>query len=179
MRAGVRQHWVAARWALRGVLGRYLDKEPARVELRIGEHGKPRVAEAGTSLRFNLSHSGELALVAVAWAFEVGVDIERIAPRDDLLALSRRTLAPEEAARIKALRSEKRLAAFHAAWTRREAVAKCLGAGLRAPLPQTTVAVSNFEAKSGYAAAVAVAEQVVPTLRHFTLHRISVSAPAS
>ncbi|HEX5984546.1 MAG TPA: hypothetical protein VFY69_10100, partial [Solirubrobacterales bacterium] len=57
-----RLRWVAARWALRGVLSRYLDLEPTEIELARGEHGKPRLAEDGGRLEFNLSHSGPAAL---------------------------------------------------------------------------------------------------------------------
>jgi 4'-phosphopantetheinyl transferase len=164
-----RRRWVAARWALRGVLGRYLGQQPAAIELRSGSRGKPMLASPGASLRFNLSHSGDLTLVAIAQEQEVGVDVEQIEPRRDLLALARRALMPAEAAGIEATAPESRLVAFHAAWTRREAIAKCLGTGLGAPLPDTAVAVSDLDAGPRFAAAIAVAADSLPPLRHFTL----------
>lgn len=167
--AGVRRRWVAARWALRGVLGRYLEQEPAEIELRAGNRGKPVLADPGASLRFNLSHSGGLALIAVVRGREVGVDVERIVARRNLLALARRALSPEEAARVEAARVEARLAAFHAAWTRHEAVAKCFGTGLAAPLPEAAVTVQDLEAGAGFAAAIAVTGDAVPPLRHFPI----------
>lgn len=139
-RAEARRRWVASRWALRGVLGRYLEREPAEVELRFGSRGKPMLAEAEASLRFNLSHSGELALIAVASGREVGVDVERIRSKP---------------------------AAYYAAWTRREAIAKCHGAGLWAPLPDVPVAVSALDAGAGFAASVAITGEEVPPLRQF------------
>ena len=72
-----RKRWLAARWALRGVLGRYLDTDPAAVELQVAEGGKPALAAPGSSLRFNLSHAAGEALIAVSWEREVGVDIEQ------------------------------------------------------------------------------------------------------
>lgn len=103
----------------------------------------------------------------MTWGREVGVDIERIAPRRDLGELTRRALAPEEAARIESLPPAERLAAFHAAWTRREAVAKCHGVGLGAPLPEAPVAVADIDVAPGYAASVAVSGERMPPLRRF------------
>ena len=135
-----RRRWVAARWALRGVLAGYLDRAPAEIELCAGERGKPRLASPDRALRFNLSHSGVRALVAVAWDREVGVDVEELGSR------------PGD---------------FYAAWTRREAVAKCHGVGLWAPLPDAAVAVSQIEAPAGFAAALAVSGEEMPTRTHF------------
>ncbi len=146
-RADARRRWVAARWALREVLGRYLERDPAAIELRFGKRGKPRLAESDASLRFNLSHSGELALIAISDEREVGVDVQ-------LLGL--------------------RPAGFYADWTRREAVAKCHGSGLWAPLPEAAVAMAAVDAGPGYAAAVAIAGEQMPPLEQF-----DVEAPVS
>lgn len=135
-----RRRWVSARWALREVLGHYLEREPATIELSAGEHGKPALADPSGSLRFNLSHSGELALVAIGEEREVGVDVQLVGSR------------PAE---------------FYAGWTRREAIAKCHGTGLWAPLPDAAVAVTELDAGPGYAAAVAVAGERMPPLERF------------
>lgn len=141
VRARARERWVASRWALRRVLARYLDREPAEIELRLGERGKPMLADPDTPLRFNLSHSGGLALIAVATDREVGVDVEAIGAR------------PVE---------------FYAEWTRREAVVKCHGVGLGTPLPDAPVAVAPLEAGAGFAAAIAVSGDAVPPLRRLS-----------
>jgi 4'-phosphopantetheinyl transferase len=165
-----RKRWVAARWALRGVLGRYLNEDPAEIELRLAEQGKPMLAAPSAPLRFNLSHSGDRALVAVAWEREVGVDIERIAPRRNLTALAHRALEPAEAEAIEEMPQGDRLAAFLAAWTRREAIAKCLGTGLWAPPAEAVeTAVSAFDAGPGFAAAIAVSGRDLPPPRHFVI----------
>ncbi len=136
-----RRRWVASRWALRGVLCRYLARPPAEIELRCGEHGKPALAESMPALRFNLSHSGELALIAVGVGREIGVDVERVGAR------------PVE---------------FYVEWTRREAVAKCLGTGLGTPLPEAATAVLDFDAGPDFIAAIAAAGDAVPQLRRFS-----------
>ena len=164
-----RDRWVASRWALRGVLARYLDEDPAAVALRLGERGKPALADPTATLRFNLSHSGALALIAVTEGLEVGVDVEEIDPERDVVPLAERGLDPAAAAAVRAAPPEARATAFHEAWVRREAVIKCLGGGLGAPLPPDPVAVSALDAGPGYAAALAVADPEPLPHRRFSL----------
>jgi 4'-phosphopantetheinyl transferase len=141
VREEAQQRWAASRWALRGVLGRYLGQEPAKIGLRLAPRGKPLLVDADAALRFNLSHSGELALIAVAAGREVGIDVQRIGARPT---------------------------AFYAEWTQREAIAKCHGTGLGVPLPDAPVAVASCDAGAGFAAAIAVAGGEVPPVAHFT-----------
>jgi len=155
--------------ALREVLARYVDEQPARIELRTGAHGKPALADPSSPLSFNLSHSGDLALVAVTLDREVGIDIERVRPRRDLERLAGRALDPAAAAAVRGAAPAERLVAFHEAWTRREAIAKCLGTGLGGPLPPTPAAVTALDAGPGYAGALAVTGEEVPPLRLLTL----------
>jgi 4'-phosphopantetheinyl transferase len=162
--------WTAARWALRTILGRYLDQDPAQIELSLGEQGKPHLVGAADALSFNLSHSGSLALVVVAAGREVGVDVERIDPRRDVLALAERALGPEGAAAVRAAPSDQRQATFFARWTEHEARLKCLGTGLGTPPPkQVPVAVRLLDVDQGYAAAVAVAGERLPACRCYSL----------
>jgi 4'-phosphopantetheinyl transferase len=153
---------------LREVLGCYLGEEPAEIELQMGEHGKPALADSSSPLRFNLSHSGGLALVAVTHGREVGIDVERIRPRRGLPKLAERALDPSAAAAVRATLPAERSAAFHQAWTRREAIAKCLGTGLGTPLPSTAVTAATLDVGPGYAASLAVTEDEVPSLQFFT-----------
>src|SRR3954466_13808448 len=90
LRKGAGQRWVAARWALRRTLARYLDRPAARIELEVAEHGKPRLRDDTSGLEFNLTHSGGLALVAVTERRQVGIDVEMIAPRENVVALAER-----------------------------------------------------------------------------------------
>jgi 4'-phosphopantetheinyl transferase len=164
LRAEPARRWVAARWALRQVLGAYLEVPPAAVELEVGEHGKPRLRNV-EGPEFNLSHSEGLALVAVC-ACEVGVDVEAIEPERDLVVLAERALSAEAAAAVRAAPSSQRPALFYAAWTRHEARLKCLGSGLGAAAAEDgAVAVATLEVESGYAAAVAVARSEIGPLR--------------
>jgi 4'-phosphopantetheinyl transferase len=155
--------------ALRLVLSRYLDEAPEAIALRRGERGKPRLATAPERLAFNLSHSGELTLVAVSRGREVGVDVEREKPARDLVALAERALAPEDAAAVRSAAEDERSRRFYALWTRHEARLKCLGIGLgKAVWPSPAVAVEAIPVDPCYVAAVAVTGDAVP-VRLWTL----------
>jgi hypothetical protein len=131
---------------------------PETPALAAGPGGKPRLAEAPERLSFNLSHSGGLALVAVAaGGVEVGVDVERLRPRRDLARLAARWLPAEDAAAVAAAEDEERERRFYAAWTRHEARVKCTGTGLAGPAPGPEVVAHQIEIDEGYAAAVAIA----------------------
>jgi 4'-phosphopantetheinyl transferase len=152
---------------LRSVLGHYLEECPGGIELRRGPHGKPALADNRAALRFNLSHSGGTVLIAIAFGREVGVDVEWIRPRRDVLALARRALEPAEAAAVEATAPAARLEAFYDAWTRREAIGKCFGTGLTAPPRRCGFAVGAIDAGPGFAAAIAVEGDALPPLRYF------------
>jgi 4'-phosphopantetheinyl transferase len=76
-----RTHFVVARGCLRTLLAQYLKNLPEEIKFSYSDYGKPQLADPETTLRFNLSHSGSLALYAFTRTGEVGVDIERIRPR--------------------------------------------------------------------------------------------------
>lgn len=155
---------VPASLTLRRVLAAYLGGAPGEIELTEGEHGKPRLAAEPARLAFNLSHSGDLALVAVARDREVGVDVERVKPERDLVAVAERALAPGEAAAVRAAAEPERARLFYGLWTRHEARLKCLGVGLaaRPAWPPPAVAVQALPIDPGFAAAVAASGGPVP-----------------
>jgi 4'-phosphopantetheinyl transferase len=172
---GDRRRWTRARGALRALLGRYLGRDARAIELVAGPHGKPALAGAGERrLAFNLSHSGRLALVALARA-DVGVDVETVRRPIDEIALAARTFGPATAARLRALQRPARTQAFLREWTRHEAALKCLGGGLaRAASERERSALWIAELDLGELAAGAVALEREPSeLRLWLL-----SAPA-
>jgi len=127
-----RNRWSASRGTLREVLGAALGIAPEAVVLRYRPHGKPELdpacAPLAGELRFNLSHSGERALVALS-RVEVGADVERLKKRrtDDI---ARRFFAPGEQRRLFELPPEERERAFFRLWTCKEAFLKVTGEGL-------------------------------------------------
>jgi 4'-phosphopantetheinyl transferase len=130
--------------------------EAADIATEADPNGKPRLARDPGRLTFNLSHSGSLALVAIApGGTEVGVDVERLRPRRDLVRLAARWLPAPDAAAVSAADDADREATFYAAWTRHEARVKCTGAGLAGPPPGPEIVAVQLAIDDGYAAAVA------------------------
>jgi 4'-phosphopantetheinyl transferase len=131
-----RRRFVVAHALMRRVLARHTGVAPASVPVQQicptcgGDHGPPRVP--GHALHVSLSHSGELAAVAVA-ASPVGVDLELLRRRLSVPGLASQSLAPVERARLDGLDPGEARAAFLAAWVRKEAYAKGRGLGLALP----------------------------------------------
>ena len=124
-----RRRFIAARAWLRRCLAERLGRPAASLRFEYGPVGKP--ALAGTDrLRFNLSHSGRYALLAVTEGAEVGVDIEHVRPLSDMEALAERVFSAAERAALAAVPAERRVEAFFAGWTRKEAYIKARGEGI-------------------------------------------------
>jgi 4'-phosphopantetheinyl transferase len=155
-----RDRWVVARGALRAILGGYLGADPAGLRLAADPTGKPHLdTEDGPApLRFNLAHADALALVAVGWRREVGVDVERERPEHADVAVAHRVFATDEARALAAMPAALRCRAFFALWTAREAYGKAVGRGLEAmrETPAAGWTVRQLAIAPGYAAAVAV-----------------------
>lgn len=155
-----RERWLTARGRLRATLARYLDQPAGRVAIITGEHGKPELRSPDPApLRFNLSHSGDLALYALARTREVGVDVERLRDGTDVVRLARRMLGEDVAGALERTDPGERPARFFAAWARHEARLKCLGTGLEgghAAVRARPVTVLDLPIEPGYAAALAL-----------------------
>lgn len=120
---------------LRLLLGWYLEIPPDRVHFSTNPYGKPFIQEPeGYALSFNLSHAGDLALIAVAWNLQIGIDIEKYHDERVDPLIAQRYFAPGEAQRLFALPEEQRKAGFFNCWTRKEAYVKGRGLGLSLPL---------------------------------------------
>lgn len=134
IRPEVRRRWLAARTFLRRVLGASLGVPPEAIGLSRQPGGKPFLPDS--DLQFNLSHSGDWALLALAWQLPLGVDIETIRPPRQPLAIARRFFSPEATAALAQAPSEQQARIFHHHWTRLEALHKLGGGGLMAPPPE-------------------------------------------
>ena len=145
-----RGRYSVCRSALRELLAGYLDAAPEEIEFRYGEAGKPELAQG--SLRFNVSHSHDLALIAMAREWELGVDIERIRTGVEREGIAERFFSPGEAAALRAMAAEERDEAFFRCWTRKEAYVKARGGGLSIPLDSFDVTLDRERAELSRAA---------------------------
>jgi 4'-phosphopantetheinyl transferase len=126
-------HFIAARGWLRFTLSQCLDVAPADIRFRYRTWGKPELA-GDHGLRFNLSHSGGWAALAVTRGAEVGIDIERINAGRATLEIAGRFFSAFERETLGKLPPSEQAAAFFRIWTRKEAFIKCTGEGLTFPL---------------------------------------------
>ena len=141
-----RRRFLASHAFLRALLGRYLDRPAAAVELGEARGGKPRLAADAGDVRFNLSHSGEVAMAVLASGREVGADVESLADRPrPLQPLGPRVLSRAELAQLAAAEPSERQRAFLRAWTRKEAVLKAGGSGIDRNLSEVEVGIEAVE----------------------------------
>ena len=188
-RAEDRERFLVGCTLAKAALARYTGRSPADVRfdrtcVNCGEpHGKPAIAGGGPG--HSVAHSGDLIAVAVAGAgAPVGVDVEQAEGRRHLLggdgdpeALARLVLSEAEQAALAAVPAGGRAHAFLVAWTRKEAVTKATGDGMRATFSEVVVAADagpprvdawpyprsprdvslvDLDAADGYVAALAV-----------------------
>ena len=147
------------------MLGRYLDQPPVALRFETRADGKPSLP-GDPPLRFNVSHSGDLAAVAVARGREVGVDVERRRAVHGEAGVADRIMSESELARYRALPEGERGDFLLRLWARKEALVKVSGVGLRAslravpfePAEDARFAVVDLDVP-GYAAAVAAEGQ--------------------
>jgi len=137
------RRFIVGRGRLRQLLGARLGVRPESVELVYGARGKPALANSGrNSLRFNLSHRDDLAVYALSWGSDVGIDVEAIRPLPDADAVAARFFSRPEHAAYRALDPRDRLLGFFQCWTRKEAFIKALGEGLSHPLDSFDVSLA-------------------------------------
>ncbi len=196
--ASDRNRYVMRRWLLRRLLQHCLHSPSSfALDIREDTRGKPYLAEsAGTSaLRFNYSYSEEFIAFAFCLNRDVGIDIEKIRPLPEMLAIARNYFTGSEFSRLRQQPEELRPSLFFRIWTRKEAVLKALGEGLSRPLDSFPVLadgdptqplglapspgsgaaslfVRDLEAPAGFACAVAVQGARCPA----RIHRLSTSA---
>lgn len=165
---------------LRRLVGQCLGSPPGAVAFAYGPQGKPELPGAGR-LSFNLAHSQECILIALAWNNPLGIDVEFVRSMPRALSIGRRHFTPAE---CRLLESDpgQRDGVFFRLWARKEAVIKAVGSGLTMPLNQFDVSsspdvaegwstaavtgerpsrwfVRDLPAPAGYCAALAVAER--------------------
>ena len=175
------RRFVVGRGVLRSLLGRYLGVRAEEVRFSYGPYGKPALdaGDGESALRFNASHSHELAVYAFALGCDLGIDVEYIKEDFATEEIAERFFSEYEVETLSRMPREEQAAAFFRCWTRKEAYIKAIGSGLSHPLDQFDVAFGpdgpaallrdhgdaeassrwtffNLEVGEGYAGALAV-----------------------
>jgi len=189
-----RQHFMIAHSALRIILARYLNLPPATLTFGQTEYGKPFLTNLeADGLLFNLSHSGDVAVIVVAREREVGVDVEFMRADFATAEVAEHFFSVAEIYTLSGLDPHQRPKAFFDCWTRKEAYVKARGEGLSMPLDQFDVSLApgvealmlgnriddaeksrwtfqDLHVTQGYAAALVIENvQTPPRLSYFAL----------
>ncbi len=139
----LRSRYIAGRGTLRTILANCLNREPADLILTTNQYGKPFLPdEPGyQGLSFNLSHSGDLAILALAEHCDLGIDLEQI--RNDLpfRVMAQQFFSSLEQKELFSLPDELQIAAFYRCWTRKEAYLKGHGSGFSQPADSCDVSL--------------------------------------
>jgi len=141
-----RDRFVVGRAFLRLLLAGYVGARAQDLSVTPGPHGKPSLIGPGAGLSFNLAHSGDLAVCAVAWSGgAVGVDVEHVKPMPDAQGIAQMILSPGELDWLESLPEPHRLRRLYEIWTCKEAVLKAYGCGLDRPLDRIVVTFAPGE----------------------------------
>jgi len=133
---GDRNRYITGRRSLRILLSNYLLLDPMDIRIIAEKGQKPFIENAGAPMRFNISHSGEWVVVALS-RDELGIDIEKIDSAFDFSDLLQEHFSPAEQQFVATAKIP--VAAFYFLWTRKEAVTKAVGFGLRDNLKTVSV----------------------------------------
>ena len=165
-----RDRFTAARAALREILSGYQNVAPEDLSFSYGAKGKPELAPNvnPSHTRFNLSHSKDFALLAVARGLTLGVDIEFINPEFTGDDIATRFFSQGEVRALRALPPGNQTEAFFECWTRKEAYIKALGDGLSLPLDSFEVAFGP-----GIQAALLWTRDASHAISHWSVYNIT------
>jgi len=137
--------FVADHGTLRLLLSAYLEADPQTLPLVVDHYGKPALNIPRCRLRFNMSHSGKLTMIALCLDSEIGIDVEAIRPIVEWEDIAATHFSSHERESLQAEDPKGRESAFFRCWTRKEAVIKAVGMGLSIPLDSFTVNTSLTE----------------------------------
>jgi 4'-phosphopantetheinyl transferase len=134
-----RNRYIISHGSLRKILALYLHCEPEELFFSVNAYGKPSLDQEG--LEFNLSHSGDLALIGITRGHKIGVDVEKVRTGISAEIIGGHYFSKAEMSELQALSPEQREAAFFLCWTRKEAYIKAQGMGLSLPLESFDVSL--------------------------------------
>lgn len=138
-----KKRFIVARSTLRRILSFYFPCLPHEIDFAYTAYKKPYLAfPLETGLQFNLSHSHDLALLAITQHHAVGIDIEKIHPiRYQVLA--KRYFSTKEYDTLMSLAPTDQLIGFYQLWARKEALIKAVGKGLTLSLSSFSVSLDD------------------------------------
>ena len=139
----IKTRFIIARGMLRHILAHYMNELPNTIPFTYGARGKPLVAHA--PFAFNLSHSEDIAMLALAHTSQIGVDVEHMMPMAEMRRVASDYFSMNEQVVLFNLPNYEQLPAFYRCWTRKEAYIKARGDGFALPLDKFDVTLTAHE----------------------------------
>jgi len=140
-----RRRYITAHAALRSILSSYVNSPARELQFASGPYGKPKLAPIHDKkkIAFSLSHSHEVALIAITQGREIGVDVEWV--REDFVfdEVAHRFFTTREVAALHALPLHLQREAFYKCWTSKEAFLKAKGTGLSGQLDEVEMGLTD------------------------------------
>lgn len=136
-----RRRFTVARSKMRKILAAYLSIETkaSALQFETNDHGKPMLL-SHSGLEFNLSHSGDMALLAVGKEFPMGIDLEFFSGRP-YQGIAKNLFSEQELEAFMKLPDFYKPQAFFHVWAQKEAFIKAYGMGLSYPTKRFSVPV--------------------------------------
>jgi 4'-phosphopantetheinyl transferase len=139
------ERFVTDHGLLRLLLGAYLEVDPRTLSIVTNSYGKPQLENHPSRLRFNMSHSGKMTVIALCLDAELGVDVETVRPIAEWHEIAKSHFSEAENLSLHRELPVQRMDAFFRCWTRKEALIKAIGMGLSIPLESFTVSTTLAE----------------------------------
>ena len=136
--------FIISRGILKILSAAYLNIDIENIVFKYGKYGKPDYA-FNSNLKFNISHSGNLAIIGFVRYFDIGADIENIKYKFNILDISNNFFSNLEIESLKKLPTEKQTKGFYRCWTRKESFIKAKAKGLSFPLDSFSVSIDSDE----------------------------------
>ena len=134
----LRTRYVLGRATLRAVLARRLEIEPGAVRIARGQRGRPFIADR-MDLDFNVSHTADALVIALAEGVTLGVDVERADRSINTTGIAQRCLSAAEREELASQDAETTRRRVLRLWTCKEAMSKATGDALSAPFRELDV----------------------------------------
>ncbi len=158
----LRQRYTVARAGMRHILGCYLGIPGDKLQFGYGTEGKPTLQNCGANIQFNLSHCGEMALLALSTS-TIGIDLEKLQQRPNLMHIAQRLFPQTVQQELAWLHGEDLTQEFFHHWTALESCAKCHGVGIFGhSVDRGNCHTRHFTPEPGWVACVAT-ESPLPT----------------
>lgn len=133
---------IISRGTLRFLSGKYLNIDPKTIKFKYGKYGKPYY-DLETELKFNVSHSGNLAVIAFVLNSDIGIDIEKLKYDFEVMDIVDNYFSRSEIESLNKFPVQDQVKGFYRCWTRKESFIKAKSKGLSFPLDAFSVSIDS------------------------------------